>query len=36
VINLVDYQVHRRPILDGLTSEYQIAAVCGDESHARF
>jgi len=25
VINLVDYQVHRRPILDGLTSEYQIA-----------
>jgi putative transposase len=26
VINLVDYQVHRRPILDGLTSEYQIAA----------
>ncbi len=26
VINLVDYQVRRRPILDGLTSEYQIAA----------
>src|SRR5918997_479846 len=26
MINLVDYQVHRRPILDGLTSEYQIAA----------
>ena len=26
VINLVDHQVHRRPILDGLTSEYQIAA----------
>jgi transposase InsO family protein len=26
VINLVDYRVHRRPILDGLTSEYQIAA----------
>ncbi len=26
VINLVDYQVNRRPILDGLTSEYQIAA----------
>jgi transposase InsO family protein len=25
MINLVDYQVHRRPILDGLTSEYQIA-----------
>lgn len=26
VINLVDYQVRRRPIFDGLTSEYQIAA----------
>jgi hypothetical protein len=26
VINLVDYQVRRRPILDGLTSEYQITA----------
>jgi putative transposase len=26
VINLGDYQVRRRPILDGLTSEYQIAA----------
>jgi len=26
VINLVDYQVRRRPILDGLTSEYQIIA----------
>ncbi len=26
VINLADYQVRRRPILDGLTSEYQIAA----------
>src|ERR687894_413635 len=26
VINLTDHQVHRRPILDGLTSEYQIAA----------
>ena len=26
VINLVDYQVHRRPILDGLTNEYQITA----------
>jgi putative transposase len=25
-INLADYQVRRRPILDGLTSEYQIAA----------
>ena len=25
-INLVDYQIRRRPILDGLTSEYQIAA----------
>jgi hypothetical protein len=24
--NLIDYQVSRRPILDGLTSEYQIAA----------
>jgi putative transposase len=26
VTNLVDHQVHRRPILGGLTSEYQIAA----------
>jgi len=26
VINLADYQVRRRPFLDGLTSEYQIAA----------
>jgi putative transposase len=26
VINLADYQVRRRPILDGLTSEYQLAA----------
>jgi putative transposase len=26
MINLVDHQVRRRPILDGLTSEYQIAA----------
>jgi len=26
VINLADYEVRRRPILDGLTSEYQIAA----------
>jgi putative transposase len=26
LINLADHQVHRRPILDGLTSEYQIAA----------
>jgi putative transposase len=26
VINLADYQVRRRPGLDGLTSEYQIAA----------
>jgi hypothetical protein len=26
VINLTDYQVRRRAILDGLTSEYQIAA----------
>ncbi|MGH3806985.1 MAG: integrase core domain-containing protein [Pseudonocardiaceae bacterium] len=26
VINLVDHQIHRRPILDGLTSEYHIAA----------
>jgi putative transposase len=26
VTNLADYQVRRRPILDGLTSEYQIAA----------
>ena len=26
VINIADYQVHRRPILDGLTSEYHIAA----------
>jgi putative transposase len=26
VINLADYQVRRRAILDGLTSEYQIAA----------
>jgi putative transposase len=26
MINLADYQVRRRPILDGLTSEYQIAA----------
>jgi putative transposase len=26
VINLVNYQVHRRPILDGLTNEYQITA----------
>jgi putative transposase len=25
-VNLADYQVGRRPILDGLTSEYQIAA----------
>jgi putative transposase len=25
-VNLADYQVDRRPILDGLTSEYQIAA----------
>jgi putative transposase len=25
-INLANYQVRRRPILDGLTSEYQIAA----------
>jgi putative transposase len=26
VINLADYEVRRRPILDGLTSEYQITA----------
>jgi putative transposase len=26
VINMAGYQVHRRPILDGLTSEYHIAA----------
>jgi putative transposase len=26
VINLVGYQVHRRPILDGLTNEYHLAA----------
>jgi putative transposase len=26
VINLADYQMRRRPILGGLTSEYQIAA----------
>ena len=26
MINLADSQVRRRPILDGLTSEYQIAA----------
>jgi putative transposase len=26
VTNLVDHQVHRRPILGGLTSEYQITA----------
>jgi putative transposase len=26
LINLADHPVHRRPILDGLTSEYQIAA----------
>jgi hypothetical protein len=26
LIDLADYQVRRRPILDGLTSEYQIAA----------
>jgi putative transposase len=26
VIDLADYQVRRRPILDGLTSEYQITA----------
>lgn len=26
VINLTDHQVRRRPILGGLTSEYQIAA----------
>jgi hypothetical protein len=26
VINLADYQVRRRPILGGLTSEYQITA----------
>jgi putative transposase len=26
VIKLADYQVRRRPILDGLTSEYQLAA----------
>jgi hypothetical protein len=26
VINLVDHHVRRRSILDGLTSEYQIAA----------
>jgi transposase InsO family protein len=26
MINIADYQVHRRPILDGLTSEYHIAA----------
>ena len=26
VINLASHQVHRRPILDGLTSEYQITA----------
>jgi putative transposase len=26
MINFLDYQVRRRPILDGLTSEYQIAA----------
>jgi putative transposase len=25
-INLADHQIHRRPILDGLTSEYHIAA----------
>jgi putative transposase len=25
-INLADHQVRRRPILDGLTNEYQIAA----------
>jgi putative transposase len=26
MINLASYQLHRRAILDGLTSEYQIAA----------
>jgi hypothetical protein len=26
VINLADYQVYRRAIFDGLTSEYQITA----------
>lgn len=26
VINFADYQLRRRPILDGLTSEYQISA----------
>ncbi|MDQ3763959.1 MAG: hypothetical protein M3460_20845 [Actinomycetota bacterium] len=26
VINLASYQVHRRPILDGLTNEYHLAA----------
>jgi hypothetical protein len=26
VINLADHQVRRKPILDGLTSEYQITA----------
>jgi putative transposase len=26
VINLADHQIHRRPILNGLTSEYQITA----------
>jgi hypothetical protein len=26
LINMAGYQVHRRPILDGLTSEYHIAA----------
>jgi hypothetical protein len=26
VINLADYQVRRKAILDGLTSEYQITA----------
>jgi putative transposase len=26
VINLADHQVHRRPILHGLTSEYHLAA----------
>jgi hypothetical protein len=25
-INLADHRIHRRPILDGLTSEYHIAA----------
>jgi hypothetical protein len=31
VINLAGHQIHRRPILDGLTSEYQIASMIEHE-----